>query len=115
MSPEDAAFPGYEFSIDGAKYFIGLFNINNPDFPDIVYPSLLTVQGGDWVEIDKRQAIWMDLQEDIQPDIMAGLIIKDFNKTLKNRGGSEPMTWNQELAAIFRLRLSLVDAQLVIT
>ena len=38
--PEDAAYPGYEFSTSNGQYFIGLFNIDNPSYPDIVYAAL---------------------------------------------------------------------------
>lgn len=86
MIPQDAAFPGFHFTVDGTEFFTGLFNINNPDFPNIVYASLLAKEDGVWVEIDKRDPMWDDQQEDITPELMASLIIKDFNITLANYG-----------------------------
>jgi len=114
MTPLDAEHGGFEFELNNNSYFIGLFSIENPEHPGILYPALLRKEAAGWVEIDKRQALWNDIQEDVTPGLMATHIIKDFNVTLEAEVGT-PMTWNQKLAAIFRLRLALVNNQLEIT
>lgn len=103
----------FNFSIESEDYSIGLYSINNPDFPDIVYPSLRKNVNGTWVEIDKREPLWSDLQEDFTPERMASLIINDFNKTLAEQGGGS-LTWNEKLAEIFQMHLEVVGNQLVI-
>lgn len=105
---------GYAFPHNNETFFIGLFNVNKPQWPDIVQPLLLIKKDAVWEVIDERQGIWNDQQTDFEPMVMAGHIVKDFNKTLSeyNEGGA--MTWNQELAAIFRLSLILINGQLEI-
>lgn len=114
MNPSESAFPGYEFTIAGEQYFIGLFYYNVVEFPDIVFPALLAKEGAIWSQIDSRQPMWIDQQESFTPELMASLIVKDFNETLATRGGGEPMTWNQKLASIFQVGLAVQDNQLVI-
>lgn len=97
------AYAGYAFTINGHEFYTGLFDINNPSFPDIYYASLLHKQAGAWVEVDKRDAMWKDQQEDFDPVFMMDLIVKDFNVTIKSLSGGTPtLTWNQKLAKLFQ-------------
>lgn len=112
MTPSDAVYEGFSFTIRGNELFIGLFEYNPVKWPDIVYPALLHKQNGEWVEIDERLPIWSDQQEDFKPEIMMSHILADFNKTIESIGG-EAMTWNQKLAALFLL-LVVEDNQLVL-
>jgi len=104
------AYAGYAFTINNHEFYTGLFSINNPSFPDIYYPSLLHKEAGVWVEVDKRDGLWKDIQEDIDPLTMINLIVNDFNVTIKTiSGGTPTLTWNQKLAKLFREGL-VVDA-----
>lgn len=111
--PEDAVYPTYNFTIDTGQYSIGLYDAEDPYYPDIVYPALWSKQDGVWYEIDTYQPLLIDVQEDFTPEYIASSIIKKFNITLASHGGT-PMSWNQKLAAIFQLRLSVANNQLVI-
>lgn len=104
------AYAGYAFTINGHEFYTGLFSINNPAFPDIYYPSLLHKEGAAWVEVDKRDGMWNDIQEDIDPVTMISLIVNDFNVTIKSiSGGTTTLTWNQKLAKLFQQGL-VVDS-----
>ena len=112
MNPDNAKHEGYTFTSKNETFFIGLFGINDPNHPDIVQPYLLVKDGPAWVEIDKTDIIWKDLQRDIIPSDMMKFILADFNKTISKRGGG-PMTWIDELAAFFLL-LEVKNNQLVL-
>lgn len=104
---------GFEFTINGITFYAGLFPTTLPNFPDIYCPILYQKINGAWVQVDKRDEIWKDLQEDIEPEFMMKLILDDFNKTIKQiTGGAQEMTWIQKLARIFQEDLEVYQGAL---
>lgn len=120
LKPTDSPFPGFHFNKDGRSLFIGMFSINNPSFPDIYFVALLADNGSKWVNLDERQPMWADQQEDFTPQLIADLIIRDFNKTLARDindllAGKNiaPLTWNEQLALIIHLNMALKNGQVI--
>jgi len=109
------AMTEFFFTIKGIEFKMGLYPTKISNYPDIYYPALSQKVNGGWVEIDVRQEIWKDLQEDMEPSFMMNLILEDFNKTIKQTtGGTQEMTWIQKLARIFQEGLEVVGSEVKI-
>ena len=112
--PSESKLPTFRFTAHGAELCIALFDVDAVKWPGIVYPSLLRRTGvGVWVEIDKRDPIWKDIQGDMEPTFMAKLIIDDFNKTIVTMAGVAELTYEQKLAAELANSYKVVNNQLV--
>jgi len=112
--PVDAPYPQYKFVCHGVELCIALFAFDPVKWPGVVYPSLLKRTGATiWEEIDKRDAIWPDIKETIDPATMANLIVSDFNLTIATLSGGAPLTYEQKLAAELVNQFKVVNNQLV--
>ena len=87
----------------GMTFTQGCTTLTTQPFLTSTTPSLLHKEAGVWVEVDKRDGMWKDIQEDIDPVTMINLIVSDFNQTIITiSGGTPTLTWNQKLAKLFR-------------
>lgn len=113
LIPSDSKLPHFRFVCHGFDFAIALFEFDPVAYPGIVYPLLMKKNtDGKWDEIDRRDPIWKDIQSDIDPEFMAGLIVDDFNKTIATFGGA-PMTYEQKLAQALANNFVVVNNQLV--
>lgn len=114
MKPSDSIHPQLYFTAHGYELAVALMDIENPSWPDIVYPVLFKKVGiGQWVKIDERQPMWEDLYETFTPENMAKLIVDDFNITIETLRYVEEKTWVQKLAAVISELYHCVADQLV--
>ncbi len=128
-TPADSQFPGFTTPVlsNGKQYFVGLFSDTaNPQI-GASYPAMLRKEAdGTWTEIDWRQPMWKDQQQDFDPTQMMNFIIDDFNITLAKEiaeAGGDPndlnqdglVEWVEKLARFFISNLRVVDDRLVFT
>jgi len=111
--PADSKHPKLRFTCHGVELCIALFDVDPVNWPGIVYPSLLKLTGTTWQQIDSRDAIWLDIQESIDPVTMANLIIGDFNQTIALLDGGVALTYEQKLAQEIVNGFRVVNNQLV--
>lgn len=111
--PADSKHPKLRFTCHNVELCIALFDVDPVAWPNIVYPSLLKLVGTSWVEIDKREPIWNDIKESIDPETMANLIVSDFNQTIALLAGGVELTYEQKLAAEIVNGFKVVNNQLV--
>jgi hypothetical protein len=112
--PSESRFPQFKFVCHGVELCIALFDYDAVAWPGIVYPSLLKRVGvGQWQEIDKRDPMWDDIKEDIDPVTMANLIVADFNQSIALLSGGAELTYEQKLAAELMNGFKVVNNQLV--
>lgn len=110
-----SALAEFSFTIKGIDFKVGLYPTDKIGFPDIYYPALYQKVGTEWIQVDRRDEMWKDIQEDMSPSFMAQLILDDFNKTIKQiTGGTQAMTWIQQLAKIFQENLVVSNSILTI-
>jgi len=113
MNPTEAKYK-YDFTLNGKSFSAGLYELDAAKWPDILTPILFINEAGKWSEVARFDTIWSDLKEDVNPDLMATLIVKKFNEALKQYGGVGELSWNQKLGAIFQMRMALVDGKLIV-
>lgn len=112
--PSESRFPQFKFTCHGVELCIALFDTDPLAWPGTVYPSLLKRIGtGQWQEIDKRDPIWNNDKEDIDPVTMANLVVADFNQTIALLSGGDELSYEQKLAAEFMNGFKVVNNQLV--
>ena len=113
MKPKDAKYK-FDFTIGANDFSIGLYALNVAPHEEILTPVMLLKNGAAWDEIFRYDTLWNDIQEDIDPETMAGYIVSAANKALEKYSEGGEMTWNQKLGAIFQLRMALVNEQIII-
>lgn len=113
-TPTDAKDRGYAFSIGANDFYVGLFDYDPVAWPDIVQPRLLLKEGLTWKTLKEYDVLWKDLQEELGEEYLAGSIVKMFNLVLEEYTEGGAMSFVDKLAAIFRLRLYLVEGRLAI-
>ncbi len=73
----------------------------------------MRLNGTVWQQIDSRDAIWIDIQQTIDPATMANLIVGDFNQTIALLDGGVELTYEQKLAQEIVNGFKVVNNQLV--
>lgn len=111
--PADSKYPKLRFSCHGVELCIALFDFDPVACPGTIYASLLKLEGTQWREIDKRDPIWDDQKEQIDPEFMAKLIVDDFNNTIATLSGGGELTYEQKLGAAIANGYKVVDNKLV--
>jgi hypothetical protein len=128
-TPDNALFPGFNTGVLSNKkeYFIGLFADNSHPGHTAAYPAMLRKESdGSWVELDWRQPLWKDIQEEIDPASMMTMIVNDFNATLAKEmavAGLDPadlngdgvVEWVEKLARFHVANLRVDNDRLVFT
>lgn len=112
MNPIDATYT-YNFTLNSNTFSMGLYILDAEAWPDILTPILLIQKEGQWEIVKQYDTLWTDIQE-LGPEYLSGSIVKAFNKALEEYTSGGELTFNQELTAIFQLRLALVGELLVL-
>jgi len=110
LKRSDSVWEGYNFTLNGNNFFIGLFYFDKVNWPGTVYPALLLDKGTvDWEVIHQSDTIWDDVKEDIytNPEDLAVSIIRQFNKVLEQYQVGGELSYEEKLSNIFRFRLVL--------
>lgn len=103
----------HEFQIGGEQFAIALVYQDKVKWPEAVTPTLYVETGGNTEKLIAYDTLWDDLKEELGEEYIANSIVSRFGKELEKRGGTA-MTFNQKLAAIFQLRLAVVNGKLIL-
>lgn len=116
MNPTSSPHPQYYFTCHGVALCIALFSADFAAQPEVVYPALLRQTGAStWEVLDKREPMWSDIKETIDPATMLDLIINDFNLTIAGLSGQPAETYEQKLARLLTTKVTVVNNQLVLS